>query len=121
MLHKLEFSRNWNEKLNNNIFQTIRKKNHPIKMGDQVDIYLQGKYIKRVVCIADTQAHFVDISVAQLAIDTGYWGDAAKQIFRNFGINVDDPAEIVTLLFFATMNSTITQTKNDIKNQASLF
>jgi hypothetical protein len=51
MLHKLEFSKNWNEKLNNTIFQAIRKKNHPIKMGDQVDIYIQGKYMKRFAAL----------------------------------------------------------------------
>lgn len=96
----IKFSNNWNRKLDNIIFTTIRKANHYIDLNDKVAIVLNDKLYKwaQVICIAE--GLFSQVSEFTICTDTGYEIMPALKIFENMGITkfpVDTPIKIIVL------------------------
>jgi hypothetical protein len=95
-MNQIKFSENWNNKLNNNIFTTIRgwnkdKEDYYKKLvGSEFEIVLNGKVqedFKKVRLIDSEIIEFSKISRHTLMLDTGQ-SDFAEifNIFNNFGM-----------------------------------
>jgi len=97
-LKTIKFSKNWNKKLDNEIFTTIRKKEYWINHGDNAAIVLNDKVYKWVTCIGKVELPFINICGSIIACDTGMFGKEALQIFENMGINTLSETEQCTLL-----------------------
>lgn len=82
----IKFSQNWNRKLDNIIFSTIRKENYYVELNDKVAIVLNDKLYKWCEVIAVATCKFIEIGPILLTLDTGYEYEAAIKIFDNMGI-----------------------------------
>jgi len=82
----IKFSTNWNRKLDNLIFSTIRKASHYVNNGDRVAIVLNDKLYKWCEVIAVSECKFNEIGPILLMLDTGYELEGALKIFDNMGI-----------------------------------
>ncbi len=99
MLKTIKFSKNWNGKLDNEIFTTIRKKECGIIHGDKAAIVLIDRVYKWVQCVGFTSCKFAELSPVLLAIDTGIADLSVHNVFKQCGINsVDTDCEIDFLL-----------------------
>lgn len=90
MLKTLKFSKNWNSKLNNDVFSTIRKKGTGICHGDSVAVVLGDKVYKWVQVVGISECRYMDLSPVLLALDTGVTDLSVHGLFKQFGINTDD-------------------------------
>lgn len=90
MLKTLKFQKNYNNKLDADIFTTIRKKACGIEHGDSVAIVLNDRVYKWVSCIGHTTCLFSDLSPILLAIDTGIADTSVHALFKRFGIDSED-------------------------------
>lgn len=97
-LKTIKFSKNWNRKLDNEVFTTIRKKGYWVKPGDDAAIVLNEKVYKWVHCIGAVEIPFVNICGSVIACDTGLIGIEAIQVFEQLGINTTSDTEQCTLL-----------------------
>lgn len=91
----LKFSRNWNNKLNNRIFTTIREfsqhNDERFKLGAMVEITFKGKVVSHAEIIDITTVNFGIIPKYVRMLDTGYLLDEANQVFMHFtGLNAVD-------------------------------
>lgn len=103
-MNKVKFSHNWNNKLNNNIFTTIRK--HTLDKEDyymglinkDVEIDLKDKLAKIAVIRDVYRYKFSEILLCVLRLDTGI-NDISKlfELFMKFGIKGDD--EVLLIVF----------------------
>lgn len=82
----IKFSNNWNRKLDNNIFTTIRKIEHYVLNGDRVAIVLNDKLYKWAIVTAMIECEFRELGVVLLMCDTGYEIEETLNIFKNMGI-----------------------------------
>jgi hypothetical protein len=97
-LKTIKFSKNWNKKLDNEIFTTIRKKGFYVNHGDNVAIVLNDKLYKWVTCIGKNEIPFINICGSIIACDTGLIGMDAIQTFEQLGINTTSGTEECCLL-----------------------
>ena len=98
----IKFSHNWNNKLNNPIFNTIRKstpeklKYYKDSVGYGFDVLLKGKKY----CYAELQEAeeflFDDVPNGLIMMDTGMDLTDAQQLFSDFGITYGDKIIILT-------------------------
>ena len=99
---QIKFSHNWNNKLDNSIFTTIRSSN-PDKLkyykdlvGYGFDVLLKGKKY----CYAELQEAeeflFDEIPDGLIMMDTGMELEDAQQLFGNFGVTYGDKVIILT-------------------------
>ena len=103
--NKIGFSHNWKNKLNCNIFSTIRKftpekyEYYKSKRGKIFDCLLKGKIIGKVKLINCWEyQHLWQLDYVLLMLDTGTITSIdAVQIFKRFGIQPEDPT--ILLLF----------------------
>jgi hypothetical protein len=122
-LKSIKFSNNWNRKLDNIIFTTIRKKGYWINWGDKAAIVLNDKVYKWVECIGKTEIPFISICGSVIATDTGLFGAEAIQIFEKLGINTLSESEPCTLLVLRSIpnpqlpSGVRNQQKTDLFNQ----
>jgi hypothetical protein len=102
-MHTIKFSHNWNNKLHNPIFTTIRKydvlkaKYYKDLITQNFDILLQNKKIGNAKLINMEIIRFNDIPESLLHIDTGY--DLVCDIielFSKFGITENNSVLILT-------------------------
>lgn len=82
----IKFSTNWNRKLDNLIFTSIRKANHYVNNGDRVAIVLNDKLYKWAEVIAISECKFSEIGPVLLCLDTGYDYEGAIKLFDQMGI-----------------------------------
>jgi len=105
----IKFSHNWNNKLNNEVFTTIRtysqeKWKYYIGLKDKIfDVVLNGKKIREVKLIRIDNDSFDLISEYLLVLDTGETSiTKVYEIFRKFGLkNADDKMIILTFRDYA--------------------
>lgn len=103
MQNKVRFSHNWNNKLNNKIFTTIRKsdeeksKYYCDNIGKEWESVLVDEVISKCILRDVTFIEYSKIPFHVLALDTGEL-DLFKRdnIFKNFGINSSDNVMILT-------------------------
>jgi hypothetical protein len=99
-MKKLEFSYNWNRKLFNKVFTTIRKKEWMV-CGDMVEVYLEEKYICKAQVIGKQK-----ITLSQLRqkeylchLDTGYSAkETCDKIIPRMYDNVSENTEFTIYL-----------------------
>lgn len=96
-LKTIKFSQNWNKKLDNHIFTTIRKKGYWVNHGDDVAIVLNDKVYKWARCIGKVEIPFIQICGSVIACDTGLIGTEAIKVFEQLGINTSSDTEQCTL------------------------
>lgn len=95
--HKVNFTRNWNGKLDNNIFTTIRKEDYPVRTNDVAEIWVDGVFKKHVVALYVDTIPYTELNWVTKAIDTGYLPGGANKIFENLGIKEGDKVKVLVL------------------------
>jgi hypothetical protein len=81
-INKINFSKNWNNKLFADLFTTIRKHNEYYKEGQDYMIFLEGKPYYSACLQNKFTASLTAIPKTIIMIDTGYTYDKALEIFR---------------------------------------
>lgn len=98
---KLEFTTNWNNKLDCNCFSTIRVYNSQLHFkGNQFDIYLQRKNIGQAVVIGVIKAYLAELSDYICFLDTGYNRAETIELIQKMykHKNVDFKKQQITIL-----------------------
>ena len=95
----INFQENWNKKLDNKIFTTIRKVGIPIRENEICEIHLKGRLYKWATVISVKECFFHEIAMGILITDTGYSGDHMFKLFEAFGLNVADSNQKVLLYY----------------------
>lgn len=108
---KIKFSRNWNNKLNCNVFSTIRKFNEEKYQYYKDSLYKTFKVMfnneefKKAVLVNVGMVTYSNIPMNILAADTGYVVKTdIDTIFKNFGISGNSRCIILTFSDFQTLN-----------------
>lgn len=86
----VRFAENYNKKLYGNYFTTLRKNDYPVKEGDLVEIELKGIGIMLARCVKLIECKFHDIPDEWLMCDTGMVQWEYLELFKKFGMNVND-------------------------------
>jgi len=101
---EIKFSHNWNQKLGNKLFSTIRKSNpqkadYYVEHLDEVfEITLKGEKVCQAKLIDIWPVSLTDIPLYLLMLDTGYTKEKdIFKLFKSFGV---DPEDIVLVLMF---------------------
>lgn len=104
--HQIKFTHNWNNKLFNTIFTTIRaytKEKHEYyqkNLHSDFDVMIEGARFGGARLIGVHIKRFGDIDPSFLRVDTGIEDmEAIKALFKRFGI--DAPDTQVLILTFA--------------------
>lgn len=79
---KLPFQKNWNSKLNCDIFTTIRS--YPLAVGQEVEVQLKGQTQYIAVCLGSQQIGLSEIPDYVISTDTGYPAEKGREILRSF-------------------------------------
>jgi hypothetical protein len=89
-MEKLEFSTNWNNKLDCKCFTTIRLYNHAKHFnGNQFEVYLRKKYSAKVEVIALSLLKLSQLSDYVSYLDTGYNREETKAILVKMYPHID--------------------------------
>ncbi|MFH0806028.1 MAG: hypothetical protein V1901_04085 [Patescibacteria group bacterium] len=114
-MNKIKFSHNWNNKLNNNIFTTIRKyteekyiyytkaleNNFEIIVGYGIKDVRPIRNFKTAILKSVERRYYEDIPYGLLFTDTGMTSrEEIKELFRKFGIILG--TEVIILTFVRT-------------------
>lgn len=98
-MNRLDFSYNWNNKLECKAFTTFRMANpHKYKIGLELEVYLKDKFV--AVCkIIDMRVLRLDqVNEFVAYLDTGYSVDEFKNIVRRMYKEKADSADFVLVL-----------------------
>lgn len=95
----INFQENWNKKLDNKIFTTIRKVGIPISEQSICEIHLKNKLYKWATVISCKKVFFHEIPLGILITDTGYSDDQALKLFQSFGIDINNSSQEVLLYY----------------------
>jgi hypothetical protein len=99
-MRTINFSYNWNNKLDNKVFTTIRANFIPVQPGTTLQIHLKGKlycWAKVQECI---KCKFSDINTLILWLDTGYAPEEAFKVFKSMGLDYNRKDQDCMLLIF---------------------
>lgn len=113
-MRTINFSYNWNNKLDNKVFTTIRSRFIPIEPGTSVTIALKNKtycFAKVKECIL---CKFADINPLIIYLDTGYSPAEAYEIFKNMGLDINDKNQDCMLMIFERAHKPIDQQLRDL-------
>ena len=102
-MKRIKFSKNWNNKLNCDIFTTIRKssvskfKYYKSVLGQRFEVILKFEPFREVNLINVQELYLKEIPLHVLRLDTGI-EDLAKieEIFKEFGIGDYDKCLLLT-------------------------
>jgi len=101
---RIVFTHNWNNKLSNDIFTTIRKYEsgkysyYSDKIGQPFDVVLKGKKVGEAKLVGLWKGMLLDIPLPFLFTDTGYSDlSEAYSLFRRFKVNPTD--QVLVLAF----------------------
>jgi len=96
MKYEINFSENWNDKLNNKLFTTIRRytrfriKKLSDAKGEIVDILLDGKKYKEAILVGFDVLPFSEVPLGLLRLDIGSYDRKDIEIlFGGIGIYSD--------------------------------
>jgi hypothetical protein len=101
-MQSIKFSHNWNNKLHNAIFTTIRKstkekkKYYEDSVGKEFDVILKGKRIYRAKLLQVESNPYTLVPFSLRMSDTGMNLKKADQLFREFGISLNTEVLILT-------------------------
>ena len=103
-MNKIKFSHNWNNKLNNDIFTTIRKYDNEKyyyyfnQTNKEFEIVLNGNIVGKAVLINVEHLDYINIPYCLLRLDTGLkTKESINELFNKFGIN--NNSEVLVLTF----------------------
>ena len=113
-MRTINFTLNWNNKLDNKVFTTIRSRFMPIEPNTAVEIHLKG----RIYCWATVKecilCKFADINPLILWLDTGHTPEECIKIFSQFGINTSDPNAECMLMIFERRDKPLNEQIRDV-------
>lgn len=101
----IKFSKNWNGKLNNLFFTTIRKSPFWVNENDFCVIALENKLFKYAKCVKKETTSLKDINPALLMSDIGLDIDGCIKVLANLGLDYNDLNCTVEVLTLKTMPS----------------
>ncbi len=102
MVNTIKFSHNWNNKLENSIFTTIRSQSSDKEeyykglIGDEFEVLLNGKLYCKAVLQCVEGALLGEFTNGLLMSDTGMPIIDAMELFAKFGLSPSDPALLLT-------------------------
>lgn len=98
-MEKLEFSTNWNNKLDCKCFTTIRIYN-PAKhfRGNQFEVFLQKKFRTKAFVIGTILTKLEQLSDYVCYLDTGYSKEETTAIFRKMYPHIDFKTQKICIL-----------------------
>lgn len=82
MKPRIDFSFNWNNKLNCKSYTTFRMKSDKYKVGEVYSIYLKNQYLHDAECIDIKYLTLDKVNNYTSYIDTGYSVDEFKNIVK---------------------------------------
>lgn len=92
---ELEFSFNWNRKLDCKVFTTLRLSDR-YELGDEIDIYLKNRRLGKAKVISKHKFKIGEITELVAGIDTGYSKKECIQIIkRMYGKAVSNDSMII--------------------------
>jgi uncharacterized protein YqfB (UPF0267 family) len=95
----INFSYNWNNKLQCNYFTTLRLLNHSkYQLGKTVEIYLNGVKQFNAEIINTKEIYFENLNSYIAGIDTGYSLNETKNILLKMYPNVDFTKQSLMLI-----------------------
>lgn len=116
MSHQIQFSHNWNNKLNNNIFTTIRKWDYSKEIyykdseEHTFEVMLNGEKQGNAKLIIVEVLFYKDIMPTILRLDTGKRGmGEIFEVFKKFGVS--DLGDKVILLTFEKITALTEESK----------
>jgi uncharacterized protein YqfB (UPF0267 family) len=83
-MEEIKFSQNWNLKLNNENFTTIRIKNKKYQIGNLFNVTLRKKYLKTIEIIEIKEFKLDKLNEFTARIDTGLSVVEAQQLIAAF-------------------------------------
>lgn len=102
-MNTIKFSKDWNSKLQKNIFTTIRLCNYEkwnfykSREGDEFTILLKNKNIGKAGLINVEYINFNQLPTGLICADTGFRKKEALKVYKKFGI--DDNSNVIVLTF----------------------
>lgn len=94
----LNFAKNWNNKLDNKVFTTIRKSFNPLQPGSTIAVQINYKtycFAKVNECLL---CKFADIPTLAICLDTGLMPIEAYKQFEAFGLDINNKDQDCMLL-----------------------
>lgn len=115
MINNIKFMRNWNKKLDNKLFITIRKHSdyHSTKIGEEFYVILNNIQYSKAKLLNVTPKKFCDIDKLILILDTG--SIEYSDIFKRLEVKETDMVDI--LLFEKMSINKFVVDKLDEKNE----
>jgi len=108
-MNTVKFTHNWNGKLNQGVFTTIRNytsdkyKYYNNSVGAAFNVFLKGKGdIKQAILLKAEMVLYYDIPFGLIAVDTGITDEGkAFELFKKFGME-DERSWVIILTFGPT-------------------
>lgn len=112
----LDFSTNWNGKLDCSAFSTLRRSDR-YRVGEEVSVFLKHKYIGSAECVAKSRVRVGAISLAMAYLDTGYDQIQTREILKKMYSDIDDDS----IIFHYVFKRTSTVEVEEKRRQLALF
>ena len=108
-MNRLNFSTNWNGKLNCNCYTTIRKLSPGYTVGKVFDVYLVDEFLHQANLVSKTIISINEITDPMAYVDTGYNAAETKGIFRKMYATIDLQTQPFLLMVFQKLNVDLKQ------------
>lgn len=99
----IKFSQNWNNKLSNNIFTTIRKPGFWVNDGDFCVIVLNDKLYCYAKCIDKRTQKLANIDPLIIQTDIGDELDVCRKVLSKLDLDYNDLEQYVDILLLKRM------------------
>lgn len=105
MYDKLNFSYNWNNKLDCNVFTTLRLKSERYKVGNKFRLFLKEDHKKDVEIIAVKHFPLSNITDYIAGLDTGYTAPERQALIKKMytNKNIDWSSQQLAFVLFKTI------------------
>lgn len=103
----IEFSTNWNNKLNNNFFTTIRLNNAgKYQVGDCFKIISKQKYLYDALIVGIRYSKIEDLPEFTCYTDTGYSKSETIKLLKNMYSkkNIDWDKQVLAIILLESLN-----------------
>lgn len=103
-MNQIKYSHNWNNKLNCDVYTSIRKSTPEKKeyyksnIGNVFDVILNGKLFNQKILWDVFDHEFGSLPLSLITLDTGFSPIDAKELFATFGIK--NPEDGVLVLWW---------------------
>jgi hypothetical protein len=101
----IEFSHNWNNKLNNTYFTSIRQENlTKYIIGKLYDVILKDELLKHAILVDIRKFQIKDLTNYMACLDTGYSKEESLNIFsKMYKIDASTSEKVFYFLLFKTI------------------